>query len=1594
MFRIKWAKHNTMKKAVLILLAMVAAFTYVSAQSASGFSYYKTITIDHTKVSGSSNLTDFPVLISVTDNALRTTANGGRLQNANGWDILFTNSTGSTDLNFQIESYTATNGNLVAWVRVPTVAHNTNTVIRIYYGKSGVGANPSSNSTWTSDYVGVWHFDNNVNDATGNGRNGTNTGSTNTTGRIASGRSFNGTNQYVTVAHHSSLNINTGTFSAWIEPSTVTGGFRSVIGKQFGTGHSDSYFVGINNNRVYTSTTSCDVTGSTNLVTSTWYHLAVVQNGSNRTIYLNGVSNGTSGACTSNNNDVNPVLFGAQENGTPGISEFFGGKIDEIKISNVAKSADWIATEYNNQNNPASFYTVGAEQAITKSTYDLDITANMDTEIWTSKKDDNYGTCNKIYINRSPQQRGLIQFDLSAIPNNAEITSASLRLQKIGGKNGSHNLSVHRITSAWTEGTGGCSDGTKGNATWNRRTTNTAWTTAGGDFENTAAATIAVSSNGTYTWGITNLVQNWVNGTNPNYGALLKFTTESGGDEEKDFATREHSTVANRPRLILSYTIPVTATVNVVDVSCFGGNNGSLTANVIGGVTPYTYAWSGGGNNATKSGVTAGTYTVTVTDAVGATTTAQAQVEQPTEALSGSILVNQHETCNGCANGNITASATGGSPAYSYNWGGGNENATRSNLVAGSYTVTITDEAGCTATATTTVNQEDDEPESGGGLLSGYEFRKPIIIDNTKVCGSSAHNNFPILVSVTDTDLRTLANGGKVLNASGFDIRFTDSDGTTLLDHQIEKYTASSGLFVAWVRIPSLPHNADKTIYMYFGKTGVTTNPSSTNVWSNGFNAVWHFNNSINDFSGNSNNGSNTGTTNNNSGKIAEARSFNGSNQFISVANSSSLNISGNTITMSAWVQAPQNSQDAPFVVKGTTMNEEQYMLGIQNGANRFVNRRVTTSGGHFRYDVNTLPNNTWAYVVTVYDGAKASNPRLFTYVNGSLVASENANGNINSTTGGVNIGKRLGTDNRYFQGSLDELRIASVARSTDWICTEYNNQNSPSTFYSVGVLEPLVPAGTIIWRGTIDKHWSKAGNWSTNTVPTATDSAYVPYGTPNTLELNGSGNYNVNHIHFDNMATLSSASGATLNIKGNLHVGGCGFNVNNGHIKFNGNVAQYIYSPCRTQFYRLYIENTSSTGVYMSGASVQVNHELFLRDGYLYTNGDTVVVARNSANNSIKEYNEDESHVVGYLTRFLNKNKDTYAFPVGKGAADASYLISIKNNDMQGLSRLTVIFRDLDEDPQVIQSMLANANIEEDGVVYRRLCEEGMWTIEPNIQPTAGSYNVIADLKNFKSATSVEVGILKKPTGSPTANWGLGNGQRNNNIVGNLGQAISQIMRNSKAQRNGLTSFSDFGVGDEGSGSGLPIELLTFTGEMNTKTKAVDLRWSTATEINNEKFLIQRSLDGEIFEDLGEMAGAGNSNSLLNYKFSDTKPVKGIAYYRLKQVDFDGKYAYSDLISITNNSVSIVATDVEVKVYPNPSDGLIKISADTDEAEIHVHVISANGAIIKSITATNEASKLFIEMNLKEFLPAGNYFIKVSGQSFTSLKKFQVVKN
>ncbi|QQS29846.1 MAG: DUF11 domain-containing protein [Sphingobacteriales bacterium] len=157
------------------------------------------------------------------------------------------------------------------------------------------------------------------------------------------------------------------------------------------------------------------------------------------------------------------------------------------------------------------------------------------------------------------------------------------------------------------------------------------------------------------------------------------------------------SATVSQPAAALSLSTGVT------NVLCNGGASGAINLTVLGGTSPYNYNWGGGITTEDRSGLIAGTYTVTVTDSNGCSATTSASISEPTVLSAGTLTT--PVSCNGGSNGMINSTVNGGTPGYSYNWGGGVTTEDRTGLLAGTYTVTVTDANGCTITTSATITE-------------------------------------------------------------------------------------------------------------------------------------------------------------------------------------------------------------------------------------------------------------------------------------------------------------------------------------------------------------------------------------------------------------------------------------------------------------------------------------------------------------------------------------------------------------------------------------------------------------------------------------------------------------------------------------------------------------------------------------------------------------------------------------------------------------------------------------------------------------------------------------------------------------------------
>jgi hypothetical protein len=180
---------------------------------------------------------------------------------------------------------------------------------------------------------------------------------------------------------------------------------------------------------------------------------------------------------------------------------------------------------------------------------------------------------------------------------------------------------------------------------------------------------------------------------------------------------------------------------------------------------------------------------------------------------------------------------------------------------------------------------------------------------------------------------------------------------------------------------------------------------------------------------------------------------------------------------------------------------------------------------------------------------------------------------------------------------------------------------------------------------------------------------------------------------------------------------------------------------------------------------------------------------------------------------------------------------------------------------------------------------------------------------------------------------------------------------------------------------SPLPIKLLSF--DAMPEEKEVKLKWITATEINNAFFTLEKSVDGNKFFPIGTVPGAGNSTSELVYAYSDSDPVYGISYYRLRQTDYDGHSTVSNIVP-----VSYKKTINKYSVFPNPVyDKAYIISGKAENATLTLRNIE--GRLIS--TTTLEGSELIYPLEL-DGLSKGVYFIEVRNESETQF--IRVIKN
>jgi len=323
--------------------------------------YRKEIIINHSKVD--EDLSNFPVLVSISSDD--NLSNPDQCQ-IDGDDIVFTDDNG-IKLSHEIEFFDNSSGELVAWVKIPSLSSNMNTSLYMYYGNPSCTNQEEISNTWNSNFVLVQHLDETIGihyDSTINSNGGTYNGSNqNLYGMIDGADGFDGSIEWIDCGNDDSLDITDEiTIEAWVNRTgDGFGSYPGILSRALSTKRyqlryrpADSqvqFFLG--------NGTDYYILGSdSDLSLNTWTHVVGTWDGSTMLLFVDGVQQTDIGSFNGTMSFTNEIL----EIGRYTESNYFQGGIDEIRVSNILRNSNWISTEYNNQYDPSSFYVIGNQE--------------------------------------------------------------------------------------------------------------------------------------------------------------------------------------------------------------------------------------------------------------------------------------------------------------------------------------------------------------------------------------------------------------------------------------------------------------------------------------------------------------------------------------------------------------------------------------------------------------------------------------------------------------------------------------------------------------------------------------------------------------------------------------------------------------------------------------------------------------------------------------------------------------------------------------------------------------------------------------------------------------------------------------------------------------------------------------------------------------------------------------------------------------------------------------------------------------------------------------------------------------------------------
>lgn len=391
---------------------------------------------------------------------------------------------------------------------------------------------------------------------------------------------------------------------------------------------------------------------------------------------------------------------------------------------------------------------------------------------------------------------------------------------------------------------------------------------------------------------------------------------------------------------------------------------------------------------------------------------------------------------------------------------------------------------------------------------------------------------------------------------------------------------------------------------------------------------------------------------------------------------------------------------------------------------------------------------------------------------------------------------------------------------------------------------------------------------------------------------------------------------------------------------------------------------HTNNFIINKNGNSLKLDNELqiagaltFIKGKILSDRMDTITEFVHFLDGAIHTGASDSSHIDGVIRK---TGAEAFVFPTGNN----DYLRIIGISAPENITDYFTAFY------KAIPDTIYDKNALDSGLNHISDCE--YW----GLTNTGSSSNVEVNLSwGLNSCGVTNLCELQVARWNGTYWTSEGNG----GVSGNT--SLGTIASGSNCSTPlAISNFGPFTLGSISSNNPLPIKLLSFQAKKCDNETC--LSWKTASEINNDYFTVEKSLDGLTWEELLTMNGAGNSSVVIDYDAIDENPFLGTSLYRLKQTDFNGQYSYSEIRTVAHGN-----SNIKISAFPNPANNQLTINGEPSEIKDFIIYNSWGQNITSSIQIISNHESI-VKINITS-LPSGFYtLITKSGSSAIKFAK------